>query len=266
MEGRIMKKMNLNVVGALALFIFLLVTSLPSYAFELGARGYYWWPDFSAKVRVDKNSIIGTTVDAEDDLGMDDESYPSIEAFFGLGNHHLSLMYTKADYSGAKNISRPIVFNGQTYTADAYVESDLEFQMLDFEYQYDLLDLENILAGFSLGVIAKIKYIEGEARLKSTSPTYYDESETFKVPVPMLGLGLHLGILADILEARVKAAGIAYSGNTFYDAQADISLTPFPFVDIHAGYRIMKLDVDDISDVYADIEFKGPYAGLTISF
>jgi len=260
-----MKKMNVNIVGTLALFIFLLVTSLPSYAFELGARGYYWWPDFSAKVRVDGNAIVGTTVDAEDDLGMDDESYPSVEAFFGLGNHHLSLMYTKADYSGAKNIVGDIVFNGQTYTDTTYVESDLEFQMLDFEYQYDLLDLENILAGFSLGVIAKVKYIEGEARLKAAS-LGYDESETFKAPVPMLGLGLHVGILADILEARVKAAGIGYSGNTFYDAQADISLTPFPFVDIHAGYRIMKIDVEDISDVYADIEFKGPYAGLTISF
>ena len=67
-----MKKMNVNIVGTLALFIFLLVTSLPSYAFELGARGYYWWPDFSAKVRVDGNAIVGTTVDAEDDLGMDD--------------------------------------------------------------------------------------------------------------------------------------------------------------------------------------------------
>jgi outer membrane protein len=260
-----MKRMNVNVVGTLAIVIFLLVTSLPSYAFELGARGYYWWPDFSAEVRVDSDSIVGTTLDAEDDLGMDDESYPSVEAFVGLGNHHLRLMYTQADYSGAKNISRDIVFNGQTYTASTFVESDLEFRMLDFEYQYDLLDLENILAGFSLGIIAKVKYIEGEARLKAAS-LGHDESETFKAPVPMLGLALHLGILADILEARVKGAGMGYSGNTFYDAQADISLTPFPFVDIHAGYRIMKINVDDISDVYADLEFKGPYAGLTISF
>ncbi|HUU81538.1 MAG TPA: hypothetical protein VMW90_08820, partial [Acidobacteriota bacterium] len=66
--------------------------------------------------------------------------------------------------------------------------------------------------------------------------------------------------------ARVKAAGIGYSGNIFYEAQADLSLTPIPFVGIHGGYKIMKLDCEDINDVYADIEFKGPYVGLTISF
>jgi len=93
-----------------------------------------------------------------------------------------------------------------------------------------------------------------------------DESETFKAPIPMIGLGMHVGILADILEVRAKATGIGYSGNTFYEGLADVSLTPFPFLDIHGGYRIMKLEVDDISDVYADLEFKGPYVGLTISF
>jgi len=93
----------------------------------------------------------------------------------------------------------------------------------------------------------------------------YDEKETFKVPVPMLGLELHVGLLADILEARVKGAGVTYSGSTFYDAQADLAFTPIPFVAIHGGYRTMKLKIDDIGDVNADIEFKGPYAGLTIS-
>jgi outer membrane protein len=260
-----MEKTHLKLAGIIAFFAFSLLTSLPSYGFDFGARGYYWRPDFSGEVQVDDNSIIGTTIDAENDLGMDDESYPTIEVFFGLGNHHLTLSYTKPDYSGKNNIARNIVFNGQTYTSNTFVESDLKFQMLDLEYQYDFINLEKFLAGFSLGVLAKAKYIEGEARLQAAS-LGYDEKETFKVPVPMLGLGLHVGLLADILEARVKGAGVIYSGSTFYDAQADLSFTPIPFVAIHGGYRAMKLKIDDISDVSADIEFKGPYAGLTISF
>ncbi len=260
-----MKKWNSGIVGTLAVFIFLLAFSVSAQAFELGARGYYWFPEFSGDVRVDNSGVTGTNIDVEDELGVGDESYPSVEVFAGIGKHHISLMYTKADYSGEKNLSRTIYFMGETYTATSFVQSDLEFTMIDLEYQYDILDLENILAGFSLGIIGKVKYVEGEARLRATGLSL-DKSETFKAPIPMIGLGMHVGILADILEVRAKATGIGYSGNKFYEGLADVSLTPFPFLDIHGGYRIMKLEVDDISDVYADLEFKGPYVGLTISF
>ena len=264
MKGEIfMKKRNSGMLGVAMAVVFLLSCAVSAQAFEVGARGYYWWPDFSADLRIDKDSTVGTTVSAEDDLGIGNESYPSVEVFGGIGNHHISLMYTKADYSGAKDLQRSIVFNGKTYSASAYVESDLEFTMIDAEYQYDIIDLENVLAGFSIGIIGKIKYLEGDVKIKGGG---FDESESFKAPIPMLGLGVHVGILADILEARAKIAGIGYSGSTFYEGQADISLTPFPFLDIYAGYKIMKLDVDDISDVYADIEFKGPYVGLAVSF
>ena len=258
-----MRERKCETFGVIIAVVFFLSCAVSAQAFEVGARGYYWWPDFSADLRVDNDSTKGTTIDAEDDLGMDDESYPSVEVFGGVGNHHISVMYTKADYSGDKDISRNIVFNGRNYTIGTNVKSDLEFTMIDVEYQYDVVDLENVLAGFSIGIIGKIKYLEGEASLKGGG---FDESESFEAPIPMLGLGVHVGILADILEARAKIAGIGYSGNKFYEGQADISLTPFPFLDIYAGYKIMKLDVDDISDVYADIEFKGPYVGLAVSF
>jgi len=260
-----MKKWNLSIAGTLSVFVFLLGFVVSAQAFELGARGYYWWPEFSGDIRVDKNGVTGTNINVEDELGVGDESYPSVEVFAGIGKHHISLMYTKADYSGEKNLNRSIDFMGKTYTANAFVQSDLEFTMIDLEYQYDILDLENILAGFSLGIIGKVKYVEGEARLRAAGLSL-DESETFRAPIPMVGLGMHVGILADILEVRAKATGIGYSGNKFYEGLADVSLTPFPFLDIHGGYRIMKLEVDDISDFYTDIEFKGPYAGLTISF
>jgi len=262
-EDESMKKGNIRVLGIFAVLAFMLAFVVPVNAFEIGARGYYWFPDFSAEVRVDNSSVVGTSINAEDDLGIGNESYPSVEVFGGIGSHHISLMYTKADYSGEKTISKPITFMGQTFATSTPVQSDLDLTMIDLEYQYDLLDMENLLAGFSLGVIGKVKYLDGEVRLRSS---LYDKTETFSIPIPMVGVGAHIGILADILEARAKVTGIGYSGSMFYEALADISLTPFPFIDIHAGYKIMKLDVDDVSDIYVDIEFQGPYVGLTVSF
>jgi hypothetical protein len=137
--------------------------------------------------------------------------------------------------------------------------------MIDFHYQYDFLDLENILAGFSLGGVLQVKYLDGEVSLKTTTGAIIDEEEDFTLPIPMLGLNVHIGILADILEARVRGTFIGYSGNTIYEVMGDISWTPFPFIDIHGGYKTFVIDIDE-DDVILDYDMSGPYVALTVSF
>jgi outer membrane protein len=255
---RLMKKI------CLALFLFLAVLFVPvsSMALEVGARGHYWFPSLDGTVQVDEAGIVGDTIDFDKDLGIDDEDYPSVEAFVGLGNHHLSLTYTGIDYSGKKMLTRDIDFAGETYSVGDLVTSSIEYTMIDFHYQYDLLDLENILAGFSLGGVLQVKYLDGEVSLKTTG---IDEEEDFTLPIPMLGVNLHLGILADILEARLKGTAIGYSGNTMYELMADISWTPFPFMDIHGGYKTFVIDIDE-DDVVFDYDMSGPYVAVTVSF
>lgn len=238
--------------------------AMPVQAFEVGVRGSYWFPGLDGDLRVDESGIPGTEIDLESVLDIDDESYPVIEAFVGLGDHHLSLSYYNADYSGTNTLSQDINFAGQTYTANSVVSSSLEYDAYDFVYQYDFLDLENILAGFSLGALGKIKLFDGEVELQSSLPPV-SEKESFTAPIPMLGLNLHLGILADLLEGRVMAAGMGYGGGTIFDGQADISLTPFPFVDIHGGYRVFFVDVD-ADDVEFDYDTSGPYVGVTLGW
>ena len=257
-----MKKIYL----ALSLLLAVLLLPVSSMAFEIGARGYYWFPSLDGNLKVDEAGIEGTTIDFDKDLGIDDENYPSIEAFVGLGDHHLSLTYTEIDYSGTKQLSEKIYFKGQPYEANVTVDSSIEYTMIDLHYQYDLLDLENILAGFSLGAVFQVKYLEGDVSLKTTTgPTTIDEKEDFTLPIPMLGLNLHVGILADILEARIRGTAIGYSGNTIYEVMGDISWTPFPFIDIHGGYKTFVIDIDE-DDVVFDYDMSGPYVALTVSF
>jgi hypothetical protein len=129
-------------------------------------------------------------------------------------------------------------------------------------YQYDLLDMENILAGFSLGLVGKVKLFEGNVSIKSAT---LSTNQKFTAPIPMLGLNLHMGILADILEARLLVAGIGHSADTIFDSQADISYTPFPFIDISGGYRFFAIDIDT-NTVQADYSTSGPYVAITISY
>jgi outer membrane protein len=252
-------------IGVMLLVLGLLCVPFSAYALEVGVRGYYWFPELNGDVTVDEGGTLGTKIDFEDDLGMDDEDYPVVEAFVGLGDHHFSVSAMHIDYSGSETLTESITFKGEIYAVNENVKSTLQYDMIDAEYQYDVIDLENILAGFSVGVIGKVKWVDGEVEIKSTTTPTLSEKETFAAPIPMVGVGVHVGLIADILEARVKATGIGYSGNALYDVMGDISFTPFPFVDIHGGYRIIHLDVD-VDDVELNYDMSGPYAAVTISF
>jgi outer membrane protein len=248
----------------LALSLLLVVFLLPvsSSAFEIGARGYYWFPSLDGNVKVDEAATIGDTIDFEKDLGIEDENYPSFEVFLGGGKHHLSLMYTDIDYSGRNTLTKDITFNGKIYSATSLVNSSIEYKMMDLLYQYDFLNLENVLAGFSLGVVFQIKYLDGEVGLKTTG---IDEKKDFTLPIPMIGLNLHIGMLADVLEARLRGTAIGYAGNAIYELMADISWTPLPFLDIHGGYKTFVIDIDE-DDVIFDYDMSGPFVAVTLSF
>jgi len=256
--------MKKNLFAALGTLILLTAFYAPSvFALGFGARADYWIPTFSGDLRVDDNGAPGTLINLKDDLGISNDNIPGVEAYFGIGNHEITLAYSQVNLSGAKNIEKNIWFNGDLYLVTTYVESELKTSMIDLEYQYKLLNFKNILAGLSLGIIGKVKYFDGEVRMHSS---VYDTQKDIHVPIPMIGVGVNIGLLANILEARAKFVGMGYSGSFFYDGLADISFTPFPFLNIHGGYRAMSLKIDNISDVYAKMDFYGPYAGLAISF
>ena len=251
----------------LALSLLLITLFLPAstFAFEIGVQGYYWFPSLDGNVKKDKAGIIGSKIVFEKDLGIEDQNYPSVEVLLGSGMHHFSLMYTNINYSGYNTPSSSITFNGQTYNTTDTIDSSVEYKTLDLHYQYDLLDLENVLAGFSLGAVLQVKYMNGEIGLKTTGDNAIDERESFIFLLPMIGLNLHIGILADILEARLRGAGIGYSGNAIYEITADISWTPLPFLDIHGGYKSFVIDIDE-DDVIFDYDMSGPFVALTTSF
>ena len=236
--------------------------ALPVSAFELGVRGYYWFPELSGVIRVDDAGIVGTELDLEDDLGIDNESYPVIEVLAGIGKHHLSLAYYNLDYDGDTVLTKDIYFNGELFHANERVVSNLKYDNYDVMYRYDLIDLENFLAGGSLGLVARVMVFDGSTSIASATVT---TKEDFTAPIPMVGANFHVGILKDILEARVLVTGIGYSDNTAFDGQAEISLTPFPFMDIHGGYRFLKIDVEE-DDVKFDFDNSGLYVALTVSF
>jgi hypothetical protein len=252
-----MKKRLWIVLALLAL------TPVGANALEFGVQGAYWYPDFSADVSVDGGGIDGTEFSLENEMDVDKEGFPSLRAYVGIGSHHLSLAAMQIKYEGSSDVrSKPISFAGFTIPATGRADFTLEYTMVDAEYRWDLIDLENVLAGFSLGPVLGAKLFDGYAEVTAAGN---NEKEDFTAVAPLIGAAVHIGILADLLEAQVTVKGIGYSGNRLIDGAAEISFTPFPFLDIAAGYRLIDLDVD-YDDVSLDVSQAGPYVALGVGF
>lgn len=253
-----------------ALGLFLALPGFAAAAFELGVKGAYWIPDFSGEFRLDRRGITGTPVDIEDDLGIDDESFFFAEAWLRAGRHRLSLSAMRVDYSGQKTLSQDIVFGGRTFSAEGRAESSLEYTSFDLAYQYDLVRLEGVLAGFSLGPILQLTYLDGEVKMSGGGSIngvtgLVEASQSFQIPLPLIGAGARLGLLAGWLEARARAVGIAYRSYALWEFQAEAALTPFPLLEIVGGYRRFVIDVE-WDDILLHYTQSGPYLGAALVF
>lgn len=241
--------------GMLLLALF---TPLAAHALEFGARAYYWNIGLAADINAKGGA--DSTIDFKDQLGLEPKGVPTFEGYLGLGSHHLSLGYAKIDNTGDDTLSSPITFNGVAFAGN--VKSKLDVTMIDAIYRWDLIDIENMLAGFSFGPELQVKYVEGEAGVSGSGK---EEKKEFKGAVPMVGLGLHVGILAGFLEARARAAGIGYSGNKIIDGLAELAVTPFPFMDIGLGYRLIKVDAK-FDKTTMDVNYSGPFVSLSVGW
>lgn len=237
-------------------------TAAAAPGFEAGVRGMYWFPDLSAQVQTFDPAPAGTRFDAKGDLGVKDEEFLSGEAFVRFGRVHFRIGYTPVSFDGSNTLTRTIVFGGQTFSVADNVISRLDMDMIDAEAQVDLLRPSLVAASFSLGVVGKVKFVDGEVELRSSALT---ELKSFQAPVPMIGLAAGVGLLKDLVRLDARAAGIAYSGNHLFEGDAFVSFVPFPFLRVQGGYRLIDLKLDE-DDILVDLELKGPYAGVQLSF
>ena len=260
-----MKKQMKYFIAAFAM-VFSLAVVTQAGAIEFGVRAYMWAPDLkTSDAKSTTGGVDGSNINMKDMLGIGNKATYAVEAFGGVGRHHASFSYTPFGYTDNTVLSSNVNFNGVTYNAGTGVKSELAFSMFDLKYQFDLLNLENVLAGFSVGPMGQLKFSTGS--FKMTAPgAGLDQNKSFNSVLPMVGVGAHIGLIAKLLEARCQVTGGGYSsGNYSVEALADVSVTPFPFVAVHGGYKMVKLKMD-VNDYAMDSLFTGPYIALTVGF
>jgi len=204
----------------------------------------------------------GTPIDIENDLQWKDEGDIFVKAYF---EHPLPIIpnikvgYTEFGHSGAGTISQEFKFANQTFSINSNIDSAFDLKMYDLTLYYEFLDnWINIDGGLN------IKYVDGSISVKSN--TGLSESTTFQVPVPMLYAKARFDVPTTDLSFQAEANYISYSGNTLYDAEAGVRYTLALGLGVEAGYKTMKLKLDDVNDISLDTDFSGAYGKLVWDF
>ncbi|MBW1710848.1 MAG: hypothetical protein JRG97_06645 [Deltaproteobacteria bacterium] len=252
------------ILGQLVLvlaFLLVLIAPGPSSALDVGVRGSYWLPSMDSDLQVDQGGVSGTNLDLKGDLGVDNEFFPGGEIWFGLGHHSFALGYFQASYNGDTVLNGSPVYNGVTYP-NLRADFEMDFKSLDLTYGYRIVKLDAILAGLAVTALVDVKILDIDTRLRSLGVNQSRGKTAF---IPAVGVKFNAQLLARILEARAVFLVEPIGDQTVADFIVDVSYTPFPFMDLHAGWRSLILKVDD-DEFRLDHSLNGPFVALTISF
>lgn len=252
--------------GIFVTALFLFAPAAPAAALpfiEVWGEVRYWRPTLESEVAGSTAGLQGTTVDAVDTLGLDEEQnvFEGRAGIGFLGRHKLRLGYLPLSFDGDRTITQTFTFEGQTFTANDRVITDLDVKILRLGYEYDFF---RTAVGY-LGFLLEVHYFEGEARLRDVTAGF-DRTVDFNVPVPVIGLAFRAYPITRIISVGAELVGVSAGSKGHYlDGEASITLSPWPFVELTAGYRAIDLEFEDDDD-RIDLFLHGPFAMFTVRF
>lgn len=178
---------------------------------------------------------------------------------------NLKVNYTGMDTSGVTNLETSFTFDGNLYTAESEVMTSADITSTDIILYYELFD--NDLISFDVGLNGK--YIDGTLIVEDRASNTRGMEE-FSGVIPMVYSRVQVGLPFTGLAAYAEGSYLSFDDHTLSDYQ--IALT-YSFIEslavdmtLQLGYRNVQVDIEDLDDVYADMEYDGAFAGLEIHF
>ena len=174
---------------------------------------------------------------------------------------------TSLQTQGEVTLHSSFEFNDQTFDASSQAYADFDVSFVDYTLYYELFD--NDLISFDFGITGRD--FEGSVAINgeingSAASSAISTSEI----IPMLYARTNVGLPLTGLNVFAEGNFLSVKDHTLYDYQAGISyeLVDNLAIDINVtlGYRELKLELDDLSDLYTDIEFSGYFAGVVVHF
>tara|TARA_B110000014_G_scaffold264095_1_gene263318 strand:- start:70 stop:831 length:762 start_codon:yes stop_codon:yes gene_type:complete len=180
---------------------------------------------------------------------------------------NIKLASTTLDTVGGTQISSDFTFQGETYTASTALDTTFDTSYIDYTLYYELFD--NDLLTFDFGVT--VRDLDADIEMAGESLGGVTSSNlSASVVLPMLYVNTIIGLPLTGFSVFAQANASSYDGSSIYDYQVGVSYAVLDNLavdlDINAGYRASKIELDDIDDLYTDLTFEGFFAGATVHF
>ncbi|WP_444997897.1 TIGR04219 family outer membrane beta-barrel protein [Aliikangiella sp. IMCC44359] len=240
---------------AVASFAFVPLANADIVGFEVGT--YQWKPDYAGTIKSDSNSILGTDIDINDDLGFDDESH---NIFWVTAEHpvpflpNIKIVSSDLKSSAESVLTREITFNGQTYSINENVSTAVDMSNTEYTLYYEILDN---WVNLDLGVT--LRQYDGMISLQ-TPPTGTDlnEEEDIDFTIPLIYGKARFDLPFSGFFAEGELNIISYDDDSISDIMVGVGYESDIGFGAKIGYRTFELDVEE-DDITADMEFKGAY-------
>lgn len=222
------------------------------------------------------NQTSGTFGDGSSlvDFNLVDEKQNS---FFIAFEHPLPLIpnariaSTSLETNGTTTLDSDFEFDDETFLKDANVNADFNVSYVDYTLYYELFD--NDLLSFDFGITGRD--FDGDVTVSTqvtTNSGTVTQSDTIAVTdiVPMLYVATNVGLPLTGLNLYAQGNFLSFDDHTLYDYEVGVSYELIDNlavdVNLNVGYRSVKLELEDLNDLYTNIEFDGVFVGTTIHF
>lgn len=179
---------------------------------------------------------------------------------------NVKVRQTEMDSAGDVTLTTSFTFGDQLFTSQSNLATDVDVSNTDVILYYELFD--NDLISFDFGLNGK--YVDGSIFVQDTTDATVSALEDFSGVVPMVYSRLEVGLPFTGWGVYAEGSYLSIDDHTLSDYQAALT---YEFVDnlavdmtFELGYRAVVLELDDLDDIYSDLEFTGAYAGLEIHF
>jgi hypothetical protein len=206
----------------------------------------------------------GSSVDLEDDLGLDDPSgtlYLDADFEWVIGRFGASGF--RYDQTGTGVLSNQF----GDIVAGTPVESSVEITNVKGYWAIDVLDVGYLR--FAPGLAVDV--FDVDARVASLTAISAFEEVEITTPVPMLygELEGRVGPVAAQVDAGWMSLDLGDVEGTWWDVEGRVSVIVESRVELFAGYRLIDIDSEGVADgqgFEADLRLDGWYVGGGIRF
>jgi outer membrane protein len=168
--------------------------------------------------------------------------------------------------SGGTTLDREFTFAAQTYPQGSELAMKGDIDSTDYVLYYEIFD--NDLISLDLGLNARD--LDGKIDLSDVNDPNIMSSHSFSGIIPLLYSRVQIGTPVGGLGFAAQGSFLAIDDSSLYDYQAALTYRWLDNLAVdmtfELGYRALRLELDDVDNLYTDMEFKGPFAGVEVHF